>query len=36
MDDNHTNKILVQSGKMKVVNQVNIIVVLYEYFVSHM
>ena len=36
MDDTHTNKTLVQSEKMKLVKQVNIILILYECFVSHM
>jgi len=36
MDDTHTNKTLVHSEKMKVVKQVNIILILYECFVSHM
>jgi len=36
MDDTHTNKTLVQSEKMIVVKQVNIILILYECFISHM
>jgi len=37
MDDTHTNRTLVQSKKkIKVVKQVNIILILYECFVSRM